>query len=121
MVREEFKFFKYELALGTPIPMPKPKIDVFPNDQNTVQQFLHAACKVNAGSLGKKDGKWAFSSDVGGDVKLSTRPDITQIFDFAQELGVIEPMPTSDSSGDSTFTPFQLSKSYWDKFDKFAS
>ena len=121
MVREEFKFFKYELALGTPIPMPKPKIDAFPNDQNTVQQFLHAAFKAHAGSLGKKDGKWAFSEDSGADVKLSTRPDITQLFDFAVELGVIEPMGSAESSGDSAFTPFQLSKAYWDRFDKFAS
>lgn len=121
MVREEFKFFKYELALGTPIPMPKPKIDAFPNDQNTVQQFFHAAFKVHAGALGKKDGKWAFSEGVGPDVKLSTRPDITQLFDFAVELGVIEPAQPGQSSADGAFTPFQLSKAYWDKFDKFAS
>ena len=113
----DYKYFKYELALGTALPMPSPKLDVFPESQYSVQQFLHAVCKENEGSLGKKEGKWCFGDEVQPKVNLSPRTDITQILDFSEQLGVIEPGTPTEGG----FTPYKLSQKYWDKFDKYAS
>ncbi|MBN1211208.1 MAG: hypothetical protein JXA92_01405 [candidate division Zixibacteria bacterium] len=123
MTKEIQRYFKYELALGAAIPMPKQKIDVYPNDQDSVQQFLHALCKAHIGSLGKRDGSWAFGGELAHKVKLSSRPDIVEIFETVEELGIIEkaaPDQVVVKDEDASFIPYQLSKSYWEKFDKFA-
>ena len=102
--------------------MPKPPIDFYPNEQYSVQQYLRMICKVKVGSLGKRDGRWEFGGEVPEGVKLSSRPDIMQIFDFAAELKIIEPKPAegSDPNQPGVFIPYQLSQSYWDRFDKFS-
>ncbi len=118
---ETFKHFKYEMALGAAIPMPEPKIDYYPHSQFSVQQFLHTLCKENVGSLGKRGGKWEFGEDAAG-VRLSPRTDITQLLDYAEELGIIGPSSPDGAPADQgpdVFIPYQLSKAYWDKFDKF--
>lgn len=117
---ETFKYFKYEIALNQPIPMPKPPIDYYVNDQYTVQQFLRILCKVHVGSLGKKDNKWCFGEDAPHDAKLGSRPDITQMFDFAEKLGIIVQSQAEGESGEGAFIPYKLSDAYWDKFDKYA-
>ena len=122
MYVETFKHFKYEIALGKAIPMPKPTIDYYPNYQYSVQLFLHALCKTHVGSLGKIEGKWSFGENAPKEVRLSARFDIIQIFDYAEKMGIIEPKP-SDSGLDreeAAFIPYQLSKAYWDRFDKYA-
>jgi hypothetical protein len=119
-----FKSFKYELALGAAIEMPKPKLDFFPNEQYSVQQYLHTLCKANIGSLGKKGAKWAFAGPDSEKVKLSTRPDVTEIFDYAEQLKIIVPKPDQSPSaeeGEEPLVVYQLSEAYWDRFDKFAS
>lgn len=122
MTKEILRYFKYEIALGAAIPMPKQKIDVHPNDQNSVQQFLHALCKAHIGSLGKKDGSWAFGGELAHKAKLSSRPDIVEIFDTVEELGIIEkatPENVVVKDEDTSFVPYQLSQAFWEKFDKF--
>lgn len=121
MAEETYKHFKYEIALGEPFPMPKPPVNYYQNEQYSVQQFLRALCKLNVGSLGKRGGKWAFGEDAPLDAKLSSRPDITQIFDFAEKMGIIEPESEQSAAGEETFVPYKLSQAYWEKFDKFAS
>ncbi|MEZ5360001.1 MAG: hypothetical protein R3F48_14390 [Candidatus Zixiibacteriota bacterium] len=119
---ETYKHFRYEIALGAEIPMPKPPIDYFPHDQFTVQQYLHTLCKVNVGSLGKVDGKWALGKDCPSHVRLSTRPDIIQVFDFAEKKGILIPAPEEGQKIEGLpegFVVYQLSKEYWDKFDGF--
>lgn len=119
-----FKSFKYELALGAAIEMPKPKLDFFPNEQYSVQQYLHTLCKANIGSLGKKGSKWSFAGPDSEKVKLSTRADVTEIFDYAEQLKIIVPKPDQPPPGegeDQPFVVYQLSEPYWDRFDKFAS
>ncbi len=119
---ETFKHFKYEIALGSPIPMPEPRIDYYPHSQFSVQQFLHALCKAHIGSLGKRGGRWAFGDDAPPGVRLSSRSDITQLLDYAEELGIIEPKPADGAvevTDTGAFVTYQLSKSYWDKLDRF--
>ncbi len=119
---ETYKHFRYEIALGAEIPMPKPPIDFYPHDQFTVQQYLHTLCKVNVGSLGKIAGKWAFGKDCPAGVKLGSRSDIAQVFDFAEKKGILVEAPAEAQSIEGLpegFTVYQLSPDYWDKFDKF--
>jgi hypothetical protein len=119
---ETFKHFKYEIALGASIPMPEPKIDYYPQSQFSVQQFLHTLCKEHIGSLGKRKGQWEFGEDAPSSARLSARSDITQLFDYAEELGIIEPKTDGDTPADQetdVFVTYQLSKRYWDKFEKF--
>ena len=121
---ETFRHFKYEIALGAPIPMPKNKIEYFPHNQFTVQQYLHTLCKVNIGALGKKDGRWYFPGEEGQAARLHSRPDILEIFDAAEKMGILEPKPPEEEpqvSAEEGFAPYRLSKSYWEKFDKYAS
>lgn len=118
MSDETLQHFKYEIALGSAIPMPKPKIDYYPNDQYTVQQYLHTLCKVNVGALGKVKNKWRFGEDAPPSAKLGSRPDIREFFDFAEKLGIIEPAEGGDPSSEE-FTPYKLTEAYWDRFDKF--
>jgi len=123
-IMSTFKSFKYELALGAAIEMPKPKMDFFPNEQYSVQQYLYTLCKVNIGSLGKRGSKWAFAGPDAEKVKLSTRPDVTEIFDYAEQLKIIIPKPDQTPSaeeGQEPFVVYQLSEPYWERFDKFAS
>ncbi|HOP06640.1 MAG TPA: hypothetical protein PLF13_05035 [candidate division Zixibacteria bacterium] len=96
--------------------MPKPKIDYLPNDQYSLQQFLHAACAVHYGALGKNNGQWSFGPDAPDGVKLSSRADIREMLDIAEHLGVIVP---GDAQGE--FVPYRLAPSYEKKFAKFAS
>jgi hypothetical protein len=119
----DYKYFKYEMALGTALPMPAPKLDTFPESQYSVQQFLHMVCKEHVGALGKREGKWCFGDEVEPKVNLGSRSDITLILDFAEQLGVIVRKPSDDGgpSGEGGFTPYQLSQAYWERFDKFAS
>jgi hypothetical protein len=122
MDTETFKHFKYEIALGAAIPMPEPKIDYHPHSQFSVQQFLHTVCKQHIGSLGKRGTEWEFGEDAPAGVRLGSRPDIVQLLDYAEELGIIEPQHSdavSNGTETGVFVPYQLSKAYWDKFDKF--
>jgi len=114
---EEYRHFKYEMALGSDIPMPEPKIGYYPHDQFTLQQYLLTLCKQHIGSLGKSNGKWRFGDDAPPNVRLSSRPDIVQLFDFAEKLGIIVPAEGGESAD---FQPYQLSKAYWEKFDKYS-
>ena len=119
---ETFKHFKYEIALGAAVPMPEPRIDYYPHSQFSVQQFLHTVCKAHIGSLGKRDGQWVFGEDAPAGARLSSRPDITQLLDYAENMGIIEPKPADGTSGSpepGAFVAYQLSRSYWEKFDKF--
>ena len=121
MVDTDFKYFKYEMVLGNPIPMPKPEIEYFPRKQYSVQQYLHTLCKVHIGALGKVDGKWEFGEGPAPKVPLGPRQDVVQIFNYAEDLGIIVPaegVENADQPG--TFIPYQLSKSHWSRFDKFA-
>ncbi len=120
MPEELYKYFKYEIALGQAVPMPKPPINYFPNKQYSVQQFLHALCKEHVGSLGKRGGIWEFGEDAPKDAKLSSRSDVTQIFDFAEKMGIIEPESDAASATGDVFVPYRLSQAYQEKFDKFA-
>jgi len=123
-IMSTFKSFKYELALGATIEMPKPKLDFFPNEQYSVQQYLYTLCKANIGSLGKKGSKWALAGPDSDKVKLGTRADVTEIFDFAEQLKIIIPKPDQTpeaGEGEEPFVVYQLSEPYWDRFDKFAS
>jgi len=119
----DFKFFKYEITLGSEVPMPKPPIDFYPQQQFTVQQYLYTLCKENVGALGKKDGKWAFGEGCDPLVKIHSRTDIIQIFDYSEKLGIIIPDPEAggDAGNPESFIPYKLSESYWSKFDKFKS
>jgi len=119
MDKAALKLFRYELALGKEVPVPKPQVDYHSNSQYCIQQFLHALCKEHVGSLGKRNGKWEFGPDAPASVKLSSRPDIKEQFDFAEELGIIVPAEGGENA--EGFTPYQLSKASWEKFDKFAS
>jgi hypothetical protein len=121
---ETFKYFKYEIALGSIIPMPPPPIDYYTSKQFSFQQFLHTLCKEHIGALGKKDGSWSFGPDASDRARLGSRSDITELFDFAAEIGIIEEIPPDqepNERGEGVFVPYQLSKAYWEKFDKFAS
>ena len=122
MSTETLKHFKYEITLGAKFPMPKPPIDFYPNEQYSVQQYLRMLCKEKVGSLGKRDGKWEFGGEVPDGVRITSRPDIMQIFDFAVELKIIEPKPPegTDPNQAGVFIPYQLSKPYWNRFDSFA-
>ncbi len=124
MDAETIKYLKYEIALGSVIPMPPPPIDYYTSKQFSFQQFIFTLCKAHIGSLGKKDGVWSFGPDAPERAKLGSRSDITELFDFAAELGLIEEIPPDQEPkerGEGVFVPYQLSKAYWDKFDKFAS
>ena len=123
MSKELVKYFKYEIALDSAISMPKPKIDIYANDQDNVQQFLHALCKTHIGSLGKNEGSWEFGGELAHKVRLSSRPDIVDIFDIVEELGIIEKASADNitvKDEREAFIPYQLSQGYWTKFDKFA-
>ncbi len=120
MYTETYKHFKYEIALDQAIPMPKPALDYFTNYQYSVQQYLYALCKMHVGSLGKKEGKWSFGEDAPPTVKLASRPEIVQIFEFAEKMGVIEPASSESPAGEGQFIPYKLTQAYWDKFDKYA-
>ena len=111
-----FKYFKYEITLGATMEMPQPKIDWYPHNQHSIQQFLYTLCKEHVGALGKKDGKWTPGDEEYAELKLGSRADITQMFDFAEQMGIIAP---ADAVGD--FTPYKLSDAYWTKFDDHAS
>lgn len=115
MDSETYNHFRYEIALGADIPMPKPKLDVFPQSQFSLQQFLLTVCKQQIGALGKREGRWSFGGDAAY-VKLSSRTDITQLLDFAEKLGIVEP---ADPGDDPDYIPFKLSKAYWTRFDKY--
>lgn len=123
MVDTTFKYFKYEIVLDNPIPMPKPEIEFFQHHQYSVQQYLHTLCKVHIGVLGKKDGKWEFGGDDSTPtVPLGPRPDIIQIFDHAEQLGIIAPVEGVENADQpGTFIPYQLTKAFWTRFDKYAS
>jgi hypothetical protein len=132
MVDTMYKYFKYEIALGNAIPMPEPKVDFFPHDQYSVQQFLRTLCKTHIGALGKKERVWAFGAAFAPKMKLSSRPDIQQLFDFAEEMGIIEPVPPGELpppaegasapvEAEAGFVAYRLTKIYWSKFDRFAS
>ncbi len=115
MSDETYKHFRYEIALGAVIPVPKPKVNYYSGQQYSLQQFLFTLCKENIGSLGKRNGKWTFGEDAPKDAALHSRSDLTQLFDFAEKMGIIEAdAPNND------FTPYKLSQTYWGKFDKFA-
>lgn len=120
MDTEYFKYFKYEIALNQPVPMPKPKMDWYPHSQFSVQQFLFMVCKENIGALGKKDGKWVPGEEEYKDIKLGSRQDVTDIFDATEKLGIIVPKPDAQQ-GEGVFVPYQLSETYWDKFNEHAS
>jgi len=119
MPEETYKHFKYEIALGEPFPMPKPPINYYPNMQYSVQQFLHTLCKKHVGSLGKRGGKWEFGEDAPKDARLGNRPDIIQIFDYAEKMGVIVPDSGADTASPESFIPYKLADAYQTKFDKF--
>lgn len=121
MADATFKYFKYEIVLDNPIPMPKPEIEFYPHHQYSVQQYLYTLCKLHPGSLGKRDGKWEFGEGPYEKVPLGPRPDVTQIFDYAQELGIIVPAEGAATDQPGTFIPYQLSKAYWTRFDKYAA
>lgn len=116
MSSEALRHFRYEIALGAAIPMPKPPYDYFPNSQFCLQQFLHALCKENVGTLGKKEGRWSFGPEAPESVRLASKSEVVEYLNLAAELGIIEPAPSE--GGD--FTPYKLSERYWTKFDKFA-
>lgn len=111
------------MALGNAIPMPEPKIDFFPNRQYSFQQYLHTLCKENVGALGKQGGKWVFGAKFEPTVRPSSRPDFTELLDFAEQLGVLVPAPSEDTQtvGEEPFVAYQLSEAYRNRFDKFAS
>jgi hypothetical protein len=119
---ESLKYFKYEIAVGAAVPVPKPKSDAYPNNQNSVQEFLYTLCKENIGALGKVEKEWVFNEAVVGEkVRLDNRPDLRRIFDFAEELKMIEPAPDQSGEGwPEGFCAYKLSDTYWTKFDKFA-
>ena len=74
--------------------------------------------------LGKREGKWGFGGEYKDKVKLHTRSDITEILDFVEELGIIEPAPGEGGEivqGEEGFTPYKLTDKYVEKFAKFAS
>jgi len=114
-----FKSFKYEIALGNEVPLPEPKLDRFPHDQYSLQQFLRAACKEHVGALGKTGTKWYLINEKEEPVSLSKRADISLLLDFAVQMGIIEPK-TADAGSD-VFVPYQLSQAFWEKFDKFSA
>ena len=122
MADETLKHFRYEIALGAAIPMPKPPLDYYPQAQYSVQQFLLMLCKEQIGALGKKGKTWSFGPEAPDSVRLSSRPDIMELLDYAEEIRIIEPKPGAEAgSGDEgAFVPYQLSQAYWDKFGKFA-
>jgi len=113
------KFFKYEIALGSAMPMPKPALDLFQYEQNSVQQFLYTVGKKQVGALFKKDRKWHLKEEGKDEYLLSKRPDICEMLDYAAELGILIPTETSDSP--ETPITFKLSDRYWSKFDQYAS
>ncbi len=119
MSQETLKHFRYEIALGVAIPMPKPVINYYPHNQYSVQQYLHTLCKEHAGSLGKRDGKWAFGEDASSDVKLFNYPEVLQIFDFAEQMGVIDPQSPGEPA-EGAFVTYKLSEKYQERFNKFA-
>lgn len=102
--------------------MPEPKIDYYPHNQFSVQQFLHTLCKQHVGSLGKKNGVWELDQDAPASARLSARQDLVEILDYAEQLGIIVPAPPGGASADQAdgaFTPYKLSEAYWERFDKF--
>lgn len=121
MSSEALRHFRYEIALGASIPMPKPAYDYFPNSQYSFQQFLHALCKENVGALGKKEGRWSFGPDAPDSVRLASKPEVTELLDMSAELEIIVPASPEGGEGGSDFVPYKLSEKYQTKFDKFAS
>lgn len=118
------KYFEYELTLGAEIPMPKPKINFLTGYQYSVQQFLFGLCKEHIGSLGKVEGKWEIRGDNREVIRLGPRPELVQIFDWTEELHIIEVVPEEAipaEAKEAGFTPYRLTKDYWARFDKFAS
>lgn len=112
------KFFKYEIALGSAMPMPKPALDLFPYEQNSVQQFLYTVGKKQVGALFMKERKWHLKEEGKDEFLLSKRPDISEILDYATELGILVAAETTDSP--ETPVTYKLSERYWDKFNKYA-
>ncbi len=113
---ETYSHFRYEIALGAPIPMPQPPIDYFDKQQYSLQQYLHALCKDNVGALGKKEGEWSFGPDAPETVQMYKYTEFIELLNYAERMGLIVP---AEAQGD--FTPYKLSETYWEKFDKFAS
>jgi len=123
METETFQHFRYEVVLGEPVELPKPKINYYQHNQYSVQQYLHTLAKLHVGSLGKRESKWVFGPDAPPDARLTSRPDITQLFDYAERMGILEPAAPADVTVENLpgdFTPYKLSVTYWEKFDKFA-
>ena len=89
MDNKGLKFFKYEIALGSAMPMPKPALDLFQYEQNSVQQFLYTVGKKHVGALTKKGGKWHLKEEGKEEFLLTKRPDICEILDYAAELGIL--------------------------------
>lgn len=116
MDNKGLKFFKYEIALGSSMPMPKPALDLFQYEQNSVQQFLYTVGKKHVGALFKKEGKWYLKEEGKDEFLLAKRPDICEILDYATELGILSPQGEGSES-----TPFKLSERYWEKFDQYAT
>jgi hypothetical protein len=112
------KFFKYEIALGSAMPMPKPALDLFPYEQNSVQQFLYTVGKKQIGALYKQDGKWHLREEGKDSYLLTKRPDICEILDYAAELSIIVASDSPEPPG--TPVSFKLSERYWTKFDQYA-
>ncbi len=113
---ETYSHFRYEIALGAPIPMPPPPIDYFDKQQYSFQQYLHTLCKVNVGALGKKGKEWSFGPGAPESVQMYKYTEFIELLGYAERMGLIVP---AEPQGD--FTPYKLSQSYWEKFDKFAS
>jgi hypothetical protein len=118
MAIETYRHFRYEIALGAAIPMPKPGFDYYPHDQYSLQRYLHTLCKKHVGSLGKREGKWSFGDDAPEGVRLSTNMEFMELLDFAEKMGIIVPSESEGGGGD--FTPYKLSDTYWERFEKFA-
>jgi len=121
MDTKTLKYLRYEIALGSAIPMPPPEIDYFKGKQHSLQQYLFILCKKNVGCLGKKDGRWEFGDEAHGRAKASSRPDIAELFDAVAELGIIVPKPPDGTAADAEgiLIPYGLSDSYAEKFDSF--
>lgn len=111
------KFFKYEIALGSAMPMPKPPLELFPYEQNSVQQFLYTVGKKQIGALYKEDRKWHLKEEGKEPYLLTKRPDICEILDFAAELNILIAAPADNPDAP---VAYKLSDRYWTKFDQYA-
>ncbi len=121
MTQETYQHFRYEIALGAVIPMPRPKLEYFPMKQYSFQQFLHTICKTQLGSLGKKGDRWELGPDAPPEAALNSRPDITVLLDYSEKIGILIPSLNGQTfiKEDDIYTVYQLSPSYWERFDKF--